>query len=147
VTSTARPDFTGLWEANLGKSLLRGRQARRILVKIEHNEPRLVQTIFMSYGDGAEERLGFTYTTDGERSMNSIRGIACETHAHWDGEELVIESLMKTPDRTFHFKDHWSLSDAGRTLTMAHPDDDLAGQISVLEKAPPGAATNFSEPQ
>jgi len=63
-----------------------------------------------------------------------------------DGEELVIESSMKTPDRTFHFKDHWSLSDAGRTLTMAHPDDDLAGQVSVLEKAPPGAATNFTRP-
>ena len=91
MTSTARADFTGLWEANLGKSLLRGRPARRILVKIEHDEPRLVQTIFMSYGDGAEERLEFTYTTDGEKSMNSIRGIACETHAHWDGEELVIE--------------------------------------------------------
>ncbi len=144
--STTRPDFSGLWEVNLEKSVLRGRPARRVLVKIEHDDPRLVQTALMSYADGAEERLRFSYTTDGKTSINSIRGIVCETQAHWAGEELVLESLMKTPDREFHFKDHWSLSDRGRTLTMAHPDDDVAGQLSVLEQAPPGAAASFSEP-
>lgn len=56
----------------------------------------------------------------------------------------MIESLMKVSDREYHFKDHWSFSDDGRTLTMAHRDDDLAGQISVLEKAPAEAATKFS---
>ncbi len=145
--STTRPDFSGLREVNLEKSMLRGRPARRVLVKIEHDDPRLVQNVLMSYGDGAEERLRFSYTTDGKKSINSIRGIDCETQAHWDGEELVLESLMKTPDREFHFRDHWSFSESGRTLTMAHPDDDVAGQRSVLEQAPPGAAASFSEPQ
>jgi hypothetical protein len=42
---------------------------------------------------------------------------------------------MKTPARDAYFKDHWSLSDDGRTLTMAHRDDDLAGQTSVLERS------------
>jgi hypothetical protein len=50
---------------------------------------------------------------------------------------------MKAPDREFKFKDYWSLSSDGRMLTMAHRNDDLAGQISVLEKAPPQAATKF----
>jgi hypothetical protein len=145
--SPTRPDFSGLWEINLEKSVLRGRPARRVLVKIEHDEPRLVQTIIMWYGDGAEERLRFSYTTDGKTSLNAIRGIVCETQAHWEGEELVLESSMKTPDRELHFRDHWSLSDRGRTLTMAHPDDDVAGRISVLEQAPPGAAESFSEPR
>jgi len=42
---------------------------------------------------------------------------------------------MQTSSREVYFQDHWSLSHDGRTLTMAHRDDDLAGQISVLEKS------------
>jgi len=44
-----------------------------------------------------------------------------------------IESLLKVADRELHFRDHWSLSGDKKILTMAHPDDDLAGQISILE--------------
>jgi hypothetical protein len=65
------------------------------------------------------------------------------THARWDGTELVIESWLETPDRRLHLKDHWSLSADGQTLTMAHRDDDLAGQIVVNEKAPLHAAMKF----
>jgi len=44
------------------------------------------------------------------------------------------------PDRELHFKNHWSLSDDGQTLTMAHRDDDLAGQIAVHHKMAQTAA-------
>jgi len=57
----------------------------------------------------------------------------------------VIESRMTTPDRESHFKDHWSLSNDGQTLTMAHRDDDLAGQVSVLEKSSQADTTRFGE--
>ncbi len=66
---------------------------------------------------------------------NSVGAATARTRARWEGMELVIESWMKTSGREVHFKDHWSLSGDGRTLTMAHRDDDLAGQISVLEKS------------
>jgi hypothetical protein len=36
-------------------------------------------------------------------------------------------------------QNHWSLSADGQTLRMAHLDDDLAGQIAVLEAAPEAA--------
>jgi hypothetical protein len=58
---------------------------------------------------------------------------------------LVIESAMKVADREVRLRDHWSLSADGQTLTMAHPDDDLAGQTSVLEKAGPEAAAKFDK--
>jgi hypothetical protein len=77
--------------------------------------------------------MTFTYETDAE-TTNSLGEATARTHARWEGMELVIESRMKTPGREFHFKDHWSLSDDGRTLTMAHRGDDLAGQVSVFEK-------------
>ena len=144
--SRARPDFTGVWAANLEKSSFRGGAPRELFVKIEHREPQLTQTLLVSPAAGGEERLRFEYATNGTESVNLVRGIPCKTRAHWDGAELVIETLMKTPDREFHFKDHWSLSDDGRTLTMAHRGDDLDGQVSVLERATPETASKLLDP-
>jgi hypothetical protein len=129
----SQPDFTGVWELNLDRSMLRGSAPKRMLVKIEHQEPRLIQRIQLTNADGKEQQVTFTYET-GAETTNPVGGATARTHARWEGTELVIESRMKTPGREFHFKDHWSLSDDGRTLTMAHRDDDLAGQIAVLER-------------
>ena len=140
----SRPDFSGLWRLHLEKSTFpRGPAPKEILVKIEHREPTLIQTMLVVAADGTEQQLTFTYdTTDGE-TRNATGAGEGQSRAHWTGSELVIESKLKTPNRTFHFEDHWSLSADGQTLRMAHLDDDLAGQIAVLEKAPPEAAVRF----
>jgi hypothetical protein len=106
-------------------------------MQIEHREPRLVQQIHLTNADGVEKQVTFAYET-GAETTNSVGGAPARTAARWEGEELIIESRMMTPCREVHFKDHWSLSGDGRTLTMAHRDDDLAGQISILEKRTPG---------
>ena len=113
---------------------MRGPAPKQILMKIEHREPVLVQQIFFTNAGGTEQRITLTYQV-GSETTNSIGGATARTRARWEGMELVIESRMKTPDREVYFKDHWSLSDDGQTLTMAHRDDDLAGQTSVLEKS------------
>ena len=105
-------------------------------MKIEHREPSVLQQMCVTYGNGRKERLTFEYKTTGEETSHSIGGGIGKSRAHWEGTEFVIESSMKIPDREFHFRDHWSLSSDGRTLTMAHRNDDLDGQVSVLEKAP-----------
>jgi hypothetical protein len=111
-------------------------------MRIEHREPRLIQQIHLTNADGTERRLTFTYET-GAETANSVGEAMVRTHARWEGKELVIESRMKTPGHEAYFKDHWSLSDDGQTLTMAHRDDDLAGQISVLEKRAQADTTSF----
>jgi hypothetical protein len=87
----------------------------------------------------------FTFETTGKESKNAMGSATTLTKAHWEGSELVIESTLKAGERELHFRDHWSLSSDAQTLTMAHRDDDLAGQISVLEKAPPSAAEKFEK--
>ena len=54
--------------------------------------------------------------------------------ASWQRDELRIESYMRAGDREFQFRDFWSLSADGLTLKMEHRDDDLAGQVSILER-------------
>jgi len=132
VATHARPDFTGRWKMNLKRSVLRGQAPKQILVNIEHREPHLRQEIHVTDAGGAERHITFAYET-GAETANSVGDAVARTQARWEGEELVIESRMKTPGRELHLKDHWSLSRDGKTLTMAHRDDDLAGQISILE--------------
>jgi len=52
----------------------------------------------------------------------------------WVGNELLIESSVNFGEGQSHFLDYWSLSDDGQTLVMEHRGDDLAGQITFLEK-------------
>ena len=135
--TTARVDFTGVWELNLERSTLRGSAPKRIVMQIEHQEPRLVQQIRLTNADGVERRMTFAYEI-GAETTNSVGGTPARTSARWEGEELVIESRMMTPCREVYFKDHWSLSGDGHSLTMAHRDDDLAGQVAILEKCAAG---------
>jgi hypothetical protein len=142
-SSSERSNFTGVWLVNLEKSTLQGRPVKQLLMMIEHEEPRIVQKILVSYANGHEESLSFSFETTGEESTNSVRGVGGRTKAHWEGTELVIELLLQAGERELHFRDHWILSNDQQTLTMEHRGDDLAGQISVLEKAPPSAAARF----
>jgi hypothetical protein len=139
----SKPDFSGHWRLSLEKSTFRGPAPKEVLVKIQHREPTLVQSMHVVATDGGEQRLTFTYDTAGGESTITVAGGEGSCRAHWKDSELVIESELKTPSRILHFKDHWSLSVDGETLRMAHLDDDLAGQIAVLEKAPPEVAARF----
>jgi hypothetical protein len=47
----------------------------------------------------------------------------------------MFESRMQSGTRESHFYDCWSLSPNGQTLWMEHRDDDLAGQMTVLDRA------------
>jgi hypothetical protein len=128
-----RPDFSGVWELNFEKSSLRGPAPERILMKISHKEPRLVQEILVTIAGGKEQRMTFTLEI-GAETTNPMGGGMARNHAWWQEKELVIESRVSLSGREAYFKDHWSLSKDGQTLTMEHRDDDLAGQIAVLEK-------------
>ncbi len=133
--SDPRPDFTGIWELNLEKSVLRGPVPKRVLVKIEHREPELTQEILVTDAEGNAQRVRAMFRT-GASCENLLGGTTMGTLARWEGRELVLESSMETSGRKMHYKDYWSLSNDGQTLTMEHRDDDLAGQISILERAP-----------
>ena len=138
------PNFTGIWKLNLEKSTIRGPQPKQILMNLEHQDPTLIQQILLTDANDAVQRNVFTCRI-GAEVKNSFGGIELRSSARWNSEELVIESRMNARGREFYFKDHWSLSKNGRTLTMAHRDDDLAGQISVLEKMPDADAEKFAD--
>ena len=133
MTSLSHPDFSGLWQMDLEKTTLRGEPPSRVLMKIEHTAPELIQETHVTRKNGTESSLVFRYDTSGRETANA----QIRSRAHWVGAELLIESWMETKDRVPYFKDYWSLSADGATLTMTHRDDDFAGQTSVLQRYRP----------
>src|SRR5258708_40073614 len=92
------PDLSGLWRLNLEKSTFRGQVPKELLVKIQHREPTLIQTILVVAADNGEQQLTFTYDTTGAQSTNATGAGEIQICAHWSGSVLVIESELKTPN-------------------------------------------------
>jgi hypothetical protein len=136
----APPDFSGIWELNLEKSRLKGPVPRRIAVKIKHDGTTIDQLVLVVSASGEEQRNEFTVQTTGIATQLVIAGNVGETVAHWQGSTLIIESRLTVSGRELHFRDYWSLSPDGTVLTMAHPDDELAGQVSVLDRTDPASS-------
>ncbi len=128
------PNFSGTWKANLEMSKLVGSLPAAMVVKIEHADPELVEEIVTTKADGTEDRVVFRCLTNGDEVTNSIHGAQFRSRSDWMQGVLVIESWISVGGRNCHFRDHWLLSPDGQVLNMVHRDDDLAGQITVLDK-------------
>jgi hypothetical protein len=139
----APPDFSGVWELNLEKSRLKGPVPRRIAVKIEHDRNTIDQFVLVVSASGEERRHKYTFQTTGIATPVVFSGNVGETRAHWQESTLIVETTLTAGDRELHFRDYWSLSPDGTVLTMAHPNDELAGQVSVLERTASASSSNI----
>lgn len=127
-------NFTGVWKADMEKSRLLGPAPKAVLVTISHEDPELIVETVITKIDDIEDRVRFRGLTSGEEVINEIHGVEVRSRSNWVGTELLIESWINVAGRLSHFCDFWSLSNDGRRLTMEHRGDDLAGQITLLEK-------------
>lgn len=128
------PDFTGNWKANLEKSKLLGPAPKELLVTVNHSETDLRVNMMITVPDRDPQCVDFQARTTGEMATNSVLGAVWRSRLRWVGSELLIESRVNHAGRELHFCDYWSLSNDGRVMTMEHRNDDLPGQITVLER-------------
>jgi hypothetical protein len=128
-------NFSGTWNANLSKSRFLGPPPKTVSVKIEHSDPELQEEMVVKKIDGSEETVVFKCWTNGEQDKGLLNGTAVRGCARWEGAELVIESWMRFGTREMYFCDYWSLSPDGQSLSMEHRKGDLAGQLTVFERA------------
>jgi hypothetical protein len=128
-------NFSGVWNANLRQSRLLGPAPKAISIKIEQSELELKEEVLVTKLDGSEDRLVFQCSVTGEKDRSLLNGHPIQGCASWESEELVIESWMQLAGREMHFCDRWSLSSDRQTLIMEHREGDLAGQITVLNRA------------
>jgi hypothetical protein len=108
---------------------------KAIWVRIEHRDPELREVILVTRIDGNQERTAFESWTNGNQDKARLNGKPVRGSATWEGEELVIEWCSQVGAREMHFCDSWSLSADRQTLSMKHRKGDLAGQLTILERA------------
>jgi len=134
MTSASVVNFSGAWHLNLEKSQLKGPTPQRIDVRIHHEGIAVTQSVTVVSASGEEQQTEFVFRTDGTATPFTHGGNAGEVTARWQGSTLVVETRLTVGNREMLFRDHWTLSADESVLTMTHPDDVLAGQVSVLER-------------
>jgi hypothetical protein len=126
-----QPNFSGLWQADLSNSHMSEPPPAKLMMKIAHGEEDLRQAILIEWSNGTHDRQVLTYSMTGAQSITELRGLPLKSKVLWNGPEMVIEATYGESV----LRDYWSLSKDRLTLTMAHRNDILAGQITVFERA------------
>ena len=85
-----------------------------MLRSVTMDQGKIVMTTYQK-GSQGEVTTDLKYTTDGKPSINGANTGA----AHWEGQNLVIESAREAQGTTLTQRDVWSLSADGKTLTVA----------------------------
>lgn len=132
-----RPNLSGTWKVNISKSDFgHGPAPDARTDKIVHEDPNLKDTITQSNQQG-EITYDMNYFTDGKETTNTIRKNEFKSVAHWEGDQLSIESKGSFGGVATTLKDHWSLSQDGKTLTLQRHAARVIGstdQKIVFEK-------------
>ena len=133
----AKPNFSGEWKLNVSKSEFGPIPAPdKRTDKITHQDPKLKSTISSS-GQGGDITYDMNYSTDGGETSNDIRGNTMKSVAKWEGDTLVIQSKVKFGDNDIEFRDKWTLSEDGKTLTVNRHIKAAQGEVDtkvVFEK-------------
>jgi hypothetical protein len=108
LCAQTKPNFSGTWELNVGKSELDGAPITRLLVQIEQRRPVFKYTA-KGTADGQDFEETEALATDGKPGHDS-HGNAVTTH--WEGATLISE--FATADRSPLYEAHIMLSADGR---------------------------------
>lgn len=138
ATAAEKPNFSGSWKMNPGKSDFGPVPAPDKLEQtIKHEDPKLnINTV--SAGPQGETKTETNYSTDGKDSLNKGQGgMEVKSVAAWDGEKLVIKYKREIQGMEISFVDSWTLAGDGKTLTVARdlstPQGDFK-MTTVMEK-------------
>lgn len=118
MQAQAKSDFSGTWKANTSKSDFGPMPAPDSLTeKIVHEDPSLKVNVVQTGGPG-DQTYDMLYTTDGKECVNHPGGNEFKTTLAWEGDDLVATTKGSYEGNDFTAKDHWTLSDGGKTLTV-----------------------------
>ena len=133
----AKPNFSGDWKLNAAKSDF-GQMTgpEKMDRKIIHEDPNLKFSTVQS-GPQGEVTTDMAYTTDGKPTINKTPTGDATGTATWDGDALVIVNKRQFQSLEITETDRWTLSEDGKTLTIAHKVSMPRGHIDstiVMDK-------------
>ena len=112
-----KPNFSGHWKLNNLESdfgALPAPASRSDI--IEHNEPSLKVTTDQTGSQGTQSDVSY-YVTDGQDSMNKLGALDVRSKVSWQGNNLVIASIVYLEEGQMNSDSVWTLSDDRRMMT------------------------------
>ncbi|HEY3927280.1 MAG TPA: hypothetical protein VGL89_02790 [Candidatus Koribacter sp.] len=131
-----KADFSGRWTMNpRSDPFLPGIEAGMVVLKIEHIDPLLQVTLTHSAPGYALGAFVLNCRTDHVEVLTSRHGIQARTDAYWDtGNQLLVDMSICMGSYERHFRSSWSLSTAGKSLTIRHIAGDPAGPNAIFQR-------------
>ncbi|MGO4884949.1 MAG: hypothetical protein ACLP59_29640 [Bryobacteraceae bacterium] len=119
-SASTEPNFTGEWKMDPSRSSFSPLPAPDSLVRRIVHQGSHLKIATTQWGQQREITTELSYTTDGKRCKNIIRGEDVSGSAHWSGAQLVIESAREVQGMQIGQRETWTLSDDGQTLTIVN---------------------------
>jgi hypothetical protein len=134
VQAQAKTDFSGTWKLNAGKSDFGPVPAPDSLIeKIAHQDPSLKMNVAATGGMQGDMTYDVSYTTDGKECVNKVGENEFKSMLNWDGNALAVDSKGTFGGNDITFKDRWTLSDDGKTLTVTRHLTSPMGEADMKE--------------
>jgi hypothetical protein len=118
--ASAKPNFTGEWKMNPARSNFAPLPAPDTMVRTISQQDSHLKIKTTQFGQQREIVTELTYTTDGAKCKNVIRGQEFIGTAVWDSDTLVIESKREVQGMQIVQRESWRLSGDGQTLTIVN---------------------------
>ncbi|HWM91796.1 MAG TPA: hypothetical protein VN493_13610 [Thermoanaerobaculia bacterium] len=111
-----RPDFSGTWKLDKGKSSLQAPAPDTSILYIDHSDPRLLLTRAHVL-DGEADLFRILVLTDGKDDVKKWREHRTVNRCRWEGDKLILESREREGRKESLTVMELSLSPDGKTLT------------------------------
>lgn len=113
-----KPDFSGTWKLNNGKSTKDGPENRVYMNQIEESNTTITVT---TKADGVTNVLDGTFPTNSKYHIEKVGSNYRYTKVSWEGATLVFEITLKdgkkdTSKSLSYLRESWTLSPDGKTL-------------------------------
>ena len=111
----AKPNFTGTWKFNSGKSVLQMPSPESAIFVIEHNEPHFRLERMLVF-DGKSDTFSVALTTDKKPITVNIGGFEAQSRLYWEDDSLVFDSRFVHEGEEASNIVRYKLEDEGQTL-------------------------------
>jgi len=139
LAAQSKPNFSGEWTMVPGKSDFGPLPAPTSMTRtITHADPAFKVVTAQTGGSMGDTKIEVSFSTDGKPQQNTLNGAAMTTVGKWDGATLVFNSTVLQQGVELKIEDRYTLSDAGKTLTIVRkfetPDGTASASIVLAKK-------------
>jgi hypothetical protein len=118
-SQAGKPDFSGTWKLNNGKSTHDGPEDRVYLTTIVQSKNSIAVS---TKSEGVTDLVDGTYPITEKARIEKVGNNYRYTRAYWEGSTLVFEMTDKdskkdTAKVVFYIRESWTLSPDGKVLT------------------------------